>query len=70
MHFAGRVAGRLMGWAAIVIPLIFFGVKILEVTGWDTPAALSYPPGPNDLHDTFIPTPNQPPVFTRGSGTR
>ncbi len=64
---------KLLCWAAIGIPIALVGLKILEAHGWGTPAALSYPPTQPDLHDTrdtFVPTPNQPPVFTRGSGTR
>jgi hypothetical protein len=56
--------------AAIGVPIALLGIKISEVNGWGTPAALSYPPSQHDTHDTFVPSPNQPPVFTRGSGTR
>jgi hypothetical protein len=73
---ATRLWARLLCWTAIGVPIAVVGIKILEANGWGTPAALSYPPNQRDLRDTrdtrdtFVPTPNQPPVFTRGSGTR
>jgi hypothetical protein len=76
MWNATRLWVRLLCWAAIGMPIVLVSLKILEAQGWGTPAALSYPPTQTDLRDTrdtrdtFVPTPNQPPVFTRGSGTR
>ncbi len=70
MRLGGRSVGQLMLWIAIVFPLGILGTKLLNLNGWGTPAALSHPSSPEELHDTFVPRPNQPPIFTRGSGTR
>lgn len=51
----------------ILLPLIWVGVRGIASSELAQPA---YVPMPEQATDTFIPTPNQPPVFTRGSGTR
>ena len=57
-------------WTAIVIPVcLLVGIQAFKLSEWNKPAVGAHVDGAK-LHETFVPNPNQPPVFTRGFGTR
>ena len=57
-------------WTAIVIPVcLSVGIQAFKLGEGNRPAVGNHVNGSN-LHETFVPNPNQPPVFTRGFGTR
>ena len=61
---------RLVIWAAIVIPVCLSGgIQALKLGEWNKPAVSAHVDR-SGLRETFVPNPNQPPVFTRGFGTR
>ena len=75
-HKANRIPAqsglikRLFVWAAIVIPVCLSGsIQALKLGELNRPAAGPQVDRP-ELHETYVPNPNQPPVFTRGFGTR
>lgn len=60
---------RIGVWTAIVIPMCLSGgIQALKWGEWNRPVVGAHVdrPGPRE---TFVPNPNQPPVFTRGFGT-
>lgn len=57
-------------WTAIVIPVcLSVGLQAFKLGEWNRPAVSAHVDGP-EPRETFVPNPNQPPVFTRGFGTR
>ena len=61
---------RLVVWGAIVIPVCLSGsIQAWKLGEWNRPAVGAQVDRP-ELHETYVPNPNQPPVFTRGFGTR
>ena len=61
---------RLVVWGAIVIPVCLSGgiqaLKLGELHKSSVGAHVDRP----GFRETFVPNPNQPPIFTRGFGTR
>ncbi len=57
-------------WTAIVISVCLAGGSQLLKLGESNRPAVSAPVDRPRFHKTFVPNPNQPPVFTRGFGTR
>ena len=57
-------------WTAIVIPVcLSMGIQAFKLGEGNRPAVGHHIDGP-ERPKTFVPNPNQPPVFTRGFGTR
>ena len=57
-------------WTAIVIPVcLSVGIQAFKLGEWNRPAVGAHVDG-DDHREIFVPNPNQPPVFTRGFGTR